>query len=355
MDENEYHNSNEFSQEEVMIRDYYLKKTYPPVDVHQELETFKKKQSSRKGKAMLVGSSFLAGAAAVILLFLLLHSQKLILFSSEENNTIVAFEADKENAGTITLSQAGQTIAVDKASQAQLAQRGLTLNEKDKKLIYGESAETKEKVVMQTLSVPRCKTFKVLLADGTEVWLNADSRLTYPNKFTGNQRIVQLQGEAYFKVAHNAKCPFIVKTNRLQTRVLGTEFNLRNYSAGDTHVTLLKGSVEVSTASCKVKIRPGQDAQFMANKYFHIREVDTEEYSMWKDGYFYFDNVPLVEIAQELGRWYNVGVVFNNKSDLGTRLFFVADRHSSINEAIEMLNSMKKVHIILKNNRMIVD
>lgn len=346
-------------QQKVAIRDYFLKKAYPQPDVQAELNAFRQKQQPRrKVKVVFITFGFLSGAAAVLLILLFLHNWNLISFSSSDKQPLVAFQANAGNpANEVTLQQSGSAaVAVVGSSVSKLAQVGALLNTKDKRLVYSENQIT-TKVVMQTLSVPCCKTFKLVLSDGTEVWMNAQSRLCYPNRFTGKQRVVQLQGEAYFKVAHNAKLPFIVKTDQLQTQVLGTEFNLRNYSAIDTHVTLLKGSVEVSNVSGtnKRRIKPGEDAQLTSNKSFRVKQVDTEEYSMWKDGYFYFDNVSFIEITQELGRWYNVGVVFNNRKAINTKLFFVADRRGSLQEAINMLNSMKKVHISLRNNQMIVE
>jgi ferric-dicitrate binding protein FerR (iron transport regulator) len=356
--DNERHQEAEdYTKEEVRLRDYFLKQAYPQPDVQEELKAFRRRQQPRrKSRAVLIAASFLSGAAAVLLTLFILHSQNLISFGAPQNEPLVAFEANANNADEVTLQQAGATaVAVDGSSASKLAQMGAQLNAKDKRLIYDTQNATK--IAMQTLSTPRRKTFKVVLSDGTEVWMNAESKLVYPNKFTGPQRVVQLHGEAYFKVAHNAKCPFIVRTDQLQTQVLGTEFNLRNYSRVDTHVTLLKGSVEVSNSSgsCRRRIKPGEDAQLTAGNTFRVKQVDTEEYSMWKDGYFYFDNVSLIEITQELGRWYNVGVVFNNRKDLDTKVFFVADRHGSVRDAIELLNSMKKVHLSFRGNQIVVD
>jgi transmembrane sensor len=356
--ENEQHQEAEdYTKEEVRLRHYFLKEAYPQPDVQEELEAFRRRQQpQRKSRAVLVAASFLSGAAAVLLTLFVLHSQHLISFGAPGYAPLVAFEANADKADEVTLQQAGAAaVAVDASSASRLAQMGAQLNAKDKRLIYNNQQAAK--VVMQTLSTPRRKTFKVVLSDGTEVWMNAESKLVYPNKFIGSQRVVQLHGEAYFKVAHNAQCPFIVRTNQLQTKVLGTEFNLRNYSSVDTHVTLLKGSVEVSNSSgsCRRTIKPGEDAQLTAGNTFKVKQVDTEEYSMWKDGFFYFDNVSLIEITQELGRWYNVGVVFNNRKDLDTKVFFVADRRGSVQDALQLLNSMKKAHLSFRGNQIVVD
>ena len=125
------------------------------------------------------------------------------------------------------------------------------------------SAYAKDLPERHSLTVPRGQTFKLILSDGTEVYLNADSRLVYPSRFTGKERSVFLDGEAYFRVAKDAGHPFIVRTQTLQTRVLGTEFNVRTYTADDCHVTLVKGGVRVSDAARRhvAELRPGQDAR----------------------------------------------------------------------------------------------
>ena len=351
-------NSDSHIREEIMLRDHFLRKAYPKPDVHKELKAFLYKQRpNRNSKNMLVVASFLSGAVATLLVLFILHSWDLISFTSSDHTPFVAFQAIENKNSEVILQQAGGgSVVVGDSSASVLAKMGAQLSAKDKQLAYNKAQPTKD-IIMQTLTTPRHKTFKVVLSDGTEVWMNADSKLVYPNKFVGKQRVVHLQGEAYFKVAHNAKYPFVVRTNQLQTRVLGTEFNLRNYSQTDTHVTLLKGSVEVSnpSGSCKQRIKPGENAQLTADNTFNVKQVDTDEYTMWRENYFYFDNVSLLEIAKELGRWYNVEVVFNTKKDLDTKVFLVADRLGTLEDVIELINDMKKAHLILRGNQIIVE
>jgi|WetSurMetagenome_2_1015567.scaffolds.fasta_scaffold45765_3 transmembrane sensor len=353
--DNNYNLEEDNVRQEIMVRDYFLKKIYPLPNIQTELKIFLlKQQLRRKNIIMYTSISILSGMVAVLFVILLFTHDRKDSVYLPNNQQVVAFKANKNTNNDVTLQQVGgQIISVNKSNSKMLAMMGAQVNIKNRQLAYSNNTA---KVITQILSIPNHKIFKVILSDGTEVMLNAKSKLTYPNKFMGNQRIVQLNGEAYFKVAHNAKCPFIVETGRLQTKVLGTEFNIRNYSNAYTHVTLLKGSVEVSNTSGLVrKIRPDEDIQLMSDNSFKIEHVNADDCCMWKDGYFYFDNVSFYEIAQELGRWYNVGVVFNNRDALNTKLFFVADRYGSIQDAINILNSLKKAHIIFQNNKIIVD
>lgn len=214
------------------------------------------------------------------------------------------------------------------------------------------------RVGMQRLSTPRGMDFKVLLPDGSEVWLNAESTIEFPSAFTGSERIVKLRGEAYFKVARNEEQPFIVSTDRMSVKVLGTEFNLKSYTEETPHVSLVKGKVEVlnsddgSVGAC---LRPGQDAWVDLQGSMHVREVDTYAVTQWVRGYFFFDDAQLVDILRELSRWYNCGVVFNNRAAMTCRLHFSASREGNLNQVIDNLNACSKAKIIIDGNDLVVN
>ena len=191
-----------------------------------------------------------------------------------------------------------------------------------------------------------------MLCDGTEVWLNANSNFVYPTAFIGDERIVTLEGEAYFKVTKDPERPFIVKTKTVQTRVLGTEFNIRSYTPEDTHVVLINGKVEVSNTKggSYTRLYPGEDAHLQSDGNFILAEVDLDSYVYWKDGYFYFDNVTLKDIMQNLGRWYNVNIEFRNKEAMEYKMHFISDRTKDLEHTISLLNRMKKVTVTLQGN-----
>lgn len=208
---------------------------------------------------------------------------------------------------------------------------------------------------MKTISTPRGKDYELVLSDGTVVLLNADSKITFPTRFTGNKRTVKLVGEAYFKVSKNKHCPFIVETGNLYTKVLGTEFNLKAYPHSDVNVTLIKGSVAVNAEGKEVMLKPGENAEYSENKDIEVTTVDTEGYIQWKDGYFYFDNVPLIDVVRDLGRWYNVNIEIRNNSLMSYRLHFIASRKASIKEFVDNLNEFNYLHVVHKDNKLIID
>ena len=199
-------------------------------------------------------------------------------------------------------------------------------------------------------------SFCRVICDGTEVWLNANSNFVYPTAFIGDERIVTLEGEAYFKVAKDPERPFIVKTKTVQTRVLGTEFNIRSYTPEDTHVVLINGKVEVSNTKggSYTRLYPGEDAHLQSDGNFILAEVDLDSYVYRKDGYFYFDNVTLKDIMQNLGRWYNVNIEFRNKEAMEYKMHFISDRTKDLEHTISLLNRMKKVIFCCILHRLVI-
>lgn len=345
------------TREEMMIRHYYLnKKAAPSSDmVQKELERFHQARQAKRSSAPTIALSFLAGAAAV-LIFVFLFRNELFAPSGEEPVTVFLANNGEDN---VTLQRAGgDFLVIDHSSdKEQLQELGASFDAANEQLVYDKKADEAEDIQMQVLTTPRRKMFHLVLSDGTKVWLNAESQLSYPSKFTGDERVVNLRGEAFFEVAKMESCPFIVQTENISTKVLGTEFNVRNYTLSDTHVTLVDGSVEVRNASKSqaVLIRPGEDALLTDADAFNVKSVDTDAYCSWKRGVFYFDNVSLIEIAKELGRWYNVDVVFNNRRAMAVTVHFLADRNAPIEQAIDLLNSLNKAKATFVENQLIID
>ncbi len=208
-------------------------------------------------------------------------------------------------------------------------------------------------VQLMALSTPRGKDYHLTLADGTQVWLNAESHLEFPDRFTGDNREVRLQGEAYFEVKKDAKHPFIVYSDYLSTRVLGTAFNVRARSGRDASVTLVSGRVLVKSQNADQVLTPGQQAS-LAGSQLAVKTVDTYPYTQWKEGFFYFDNQSLFSIMQELARWYSVNVSFDDTSKMNVRLHFVVERNKSLNEALANLNALGVVQADIEDNVVVI-
>lgn len=195
------------------------------------------------------------------------------------------------------------------ASIAAMLLVGLLLGSITTYLISGTNKKT-EQLVFET---PRGEKSMVKLPDGTEVWLNANSRLVY-NSFTKNQRQVELKGEAFFKVTHNEQAPFVVKTNECDIKVLGTTFNVMAYDDfGRKEITLLEGKVDVRAGEKEQILKPGQSL-VLKNNQMQIAEVNTSQASAWVDNKFNFKDIPLSELIQRLENWYDVDITLENPS-----------------------------------------
>ena len=321
-------------------------------DAGRAWEEFRQKRMPRREGKRQLWLGVAVGIAASILLFVGWQLFFPTVSEHSQQGNIVALVASGQPQEVILTTSKGRAVSLSGSSADSVLQAtGITREEE--KLTY---TQTSAEVEMHTLTVPRCSYYQLQLADGTEVWLNAESRLVYPNRFSGNRREVELQGEGYFKVAPDPLHPFIVKSGKIVTEVLGTEFNMRNYNEKDAHVTLLKGSVKVRNhiSATEVVIRPGEDAFLLADGTFEVREVDTDHYYLWTEGYFYFDNEPVVEIVCELGRWYNMQVEFQNSASMHYRLHFLAERDRPVEEALQLLNMLGKVKAVQEGNKIIV-
>lgn len=261
----------------------------------------------------------------------------------------------------ILVLSSGEEVAMGNVSRQLEEKDGTSVVVSETGRISYQSAEgkggtTKDTArVMNRLVIPRGGEFNLTLSDGTRVWLNAETELRYPVQFNGKERVVYLKGEAYFDVASDKEHPFIVKTDYFETAVLGTKFNVRSYSKIDAHVTLLEGKVTVTNDKTESLIlEPGEQVTLSENGKLEKQVVDTYPYLEWQKGYFYFDNVSLIEIMQELGRWYNVDVVFENDEMIDYKMHFVASRTESLMYAIRNLNALGIFYVTLDGNRIII-
>lgn len=206
------------------------------------------------------------------------------------------------------------------------------------------------------MDVPVGYDATITLPDGSVAYLHPGSRLKFPTQFVGDTRQVILEGECYFKVTHDAQHPFIVSANGIQTTVLGTEFNVTTNGKNGTVVTLVSGSVRVNDENSDVEriITPGQQV-FLKDSKFVAKTVDTSVYEAWRDGYICYDNMPMSEVMEAIGRNYNMTVQFSNREAMKTPIRFVCERSASIDDAISLINSLKKATVKRSKGIIIVE
>jgi Fe2+-dicitrate sensor, membrane component len=295
-------------------------------------------------------------AAAILLIllsaggyFLLIKHQPVLQYSK----TLKEDFGPGSNKAILTLSN-GRQIILTNAKTGRLAIQGQTVIRKtaDGEIVYSPSSRSSS-VVMNTMSTPRGGQYHLTLSDGTDVWLNAASSITYPVVFTGNDREVIITGEVYFQVAHNTSKPFLVKSGAQTVKVLGTHFNINAYAdEASIKTTLLEGSVEVSAVGTRQTIKPGQQTEF-ENNSLKISVADTNEAIAWKDGYFQFVDADIESVMRQISRWYDVDVTFEGPV---TKQRFTGriSRLRNISKVLRIIQSYQDVQLTYSGRRIMV-
>lgn len=201
---------------------------------------------------------------------------------------------------------------------------------------------------MNTLYVPAGQRAQLTLHDGTQVWLNAQSTLTYPSRFNRKRREVSVVGEAYFDVAENRKSPFVVTTQQLTMEVLGTEFNVFNYpDAGYTQTALVEGSLKVSETGKKsqpVLLSPNQQVTYSDNK-IRLEKLSNPEYLLWRDGIYAFENERLIDIIEKLELYYDITIKVEDPEIFNVRYTGKFRQRDGIDEILHILQKIQSFSI----------
>lgn len=214
-----------------------------------------------------------------------------------------------KTGAVLTLSD-GQQVVLSDSLETRLKERNADICVRGKRLDYS-SGDTVFWGGYNTITVPRGGEYQLILADGTRVWLNAETELKYPVAFTGEVREVMLEGEAYFEVAKNVSRPFVVKAGQLDIKVLGTSFNVKAYPSETQQATLVQGKVEVRAENYFRELQPGEQLNY-SSEGPEIRKVDVKAYTSWKDQRFVFNDDLLEEVIHKIGRWYDVEFILRN-------------------------------------------
>ena len=265
----------------------------------------------------------------------------------------VAMKVDEQNLDQpVLMLENGKQIPLKQDSFS--IQHGNTLiqnnsqNQLSYKKIEKNSVSKTEEITWNRLVIPKGNAYELELADGTHVWLNAESELTYPTRFPNDIREVKLKGEAYFDVAKNPEKPFRVLTNEIEVKVLGTSFNVSAYeSERFTSVTLVGGSVAVQTDKGEhYRIVPSE--QFTHDGQSHqstIKKVDTDLYTSWTRGEYIFKDATLEDIFDKLSHWYDFTVKYQHDQLRGKRFSLVVDRKISLNQLLELISFTSDVQL----------
>src|ERR1044072_7370170 len=219
------------------------------------------------------------------------------------------------------------------------------LNNAGKPLSYTLEEEKKnsELTAMNSLTVPVGKDYRVKLSDGTEVWLNAATTLQFPFRFNGKTREISVQGEAFLKVAKDARRPFLVHTQHGTVQVLGTSFNINDYDPAAVKVSLVEGAVCFKTGKRDVSLQPGQQVVYEGNRNIRLQEFDENDVLSWREGKFFFYDATLEEIVAVLPRWYGIRVVMDNPALGEERFTGMMDRNKPLDKFLQALSTTMKI------------
>lgn len=306
----------------------------------------RKMKTVRRGLFRRIGA---VRAAAAAVLLLVVSGIFFLVNRAPETAPVVAeiqhdIKAPETNKATITLPN-GKTIQLDTVQNGTLI-AGIARKTADGQLVLEGNASGIAYII--TSNPRNSKAMQVILPDHTEVWLNADTKLQYPTNYAEKDRLVSLNGEADFKVKHNAAKPFRVSAGNHVIEDVGTEFNVKAYAnEGSTQTTLLEGAVKIND---DVTLQPGQ--QFANSK---VVSANLDEVMAWKNGSFYLDGRELGAVANELGRWYDVDVLFKNETAKRSTVFGgEMGRDLTLNQALRVLEKLN-VHVKLEGKKLIVE
>ncbi|GAB3927442.1 FecR family protein [Mucilaginibacter myungsuensis] len=305
-------------------------------------------------------------AAAAVLIF----ASAGVYFLNKDNAATIAPATPKvavvkkhiiqpgSNKAILTLAN-GQTISLDDTQKGNVNKQGnLAISRSGNGIVINHDGDKETEaaaLALNTISIPRGGKYNITLPDGTQVWLNSASSLTFPTAFIGNERKVTLTGEAYFEVAKNKAKPFKIDVNGKQTvEVLGTHFNINAYSdERSIRTTLIEGSVKVNHGSGSTLIKPGQMAVNNLKDRVTVREADVDEVMAWKNDNFIFNNENITSIMKKVSRWYDVDVMY--KGDMSDVNFDGNyQRSKGLDDLLTNIELVNKVRFVTEGRRITV-
>jgi ferric-dicitrate binding protein FerR (iron transport regulator) len=350
------------------IKDIKIEDLVAGVEIHSKINKEKAWKSIEnktqkkidKPVAQFFNKKWYKYAATIAIILTSVYFLSNSLFNDLDIKNAVIVETKTIQPGTdkatLTLSdgskrslEKGKTISTNNA------------NSNGEKIVYLSNLKKPSTVTYNYLTIPRGGQFFIELSDGTKVWLNSESQLKYPVAFLeGKTREVELvYGEAYFDITPSLEykgSKFRVINKSQEIEVLGTEFNVKAYRDESTiYTTLVEGSVAIEFENTKKKLLPKQQSRFnLSTKDFEIMNVDIYNEISWKDGVFSFERKPLKEIMKVLSRWYDIKVVFENKSLEEVKFFGVLYKEQDINEILQTIKKFKIIESYEINNKTIL-
>ena len=314
-------------------------------------------QKARSGRSVRKIKWFPYAAAIV----LILSVGGVFYFSGDKEQTeilpIAKNEVQVPGSRAVLILPDGRKVDLEnEVLRSDLAQSDSLLLISTRSLKYRDIDSPDTTEVFHTLEIPRGGEYLLTLSDGTMIYLNSESTLSFPVKFQGKERKVYLTGEAYFKVAKNTEHPFVVTAGELEVLVTGTTFGVRAYKdEKDIQTTLESGQVTVRVEGKSVKLVPNKQVLFNKSTMgLEVRDVDVDLYLAWADGRLVYDNCPLEKILTDLGRWYNIDVFYSRDELRSYQFSLNMKKHEEFIQVLELIGKTGEVQFEVKDNTVIV-
>lgn len=303
-------------------------------------------------------------AAILVVAFLVISP---VLFFNKNDNKTVIVEAKlpvikaggfkamiiASDGSTLNIEDIDKKVEIDGAS---VEKNNGTLNYAKSPKTTAQSNSKKTEVQYNTIVIPKGGEYKVVLEDGTQVWLNSNSKLIFPVKFSNSVREVQLEGEGYFEVSKESTRPFVVTTAKSKIRVYGTSFNVSSYlnDAEDEVITLATGRIGVTVGDSEYLLEPRQQIVMSKDSVPKIHEVNPKYYCEWNRGIITFENESLDDIMRKLSRWYEIEVDFDD--EVLKELIFTGDldRYTNFNEVLNMICQTTNIAYRAENGAVVI-
>jgi len=324
------------------------------VETHESVPIITKRQLPFWWRAAAIVTLIIGATIAGLTVW---HNRKQNNAQTETARNIREDVAPGSNKAILTLSN-GTKVILDSATNGNLTTQGNSnvVKLESGKLAYqvNRNGQRFSAIVYNTLTTPRGGQYQLMLPDGSKVWLDAASSITYPTSFKGKERKVQISGQAYFDIVHDDKMPFIVAVNGTTIRDIGTAFNVNAYADEPVmKTTLINGEIEVRTNNQSNKLKPGEQLQVNANGQMKMsNDVDLEQVMAWKNGRFRFNSVDIQSIMRQASRWYDVDVEYKGK--INETFSGGISRNVNASQLLHILELTGKVNFEINGKKIIV-
>ncbi|WP_051082719.1 FecR family protein [Butyricimonas synergistica] len=315
---------------------------YKEIDVSRAKDIMQKRIDRERRAGWRLRVLRISVAAAVVLLAV----GSFYFFKGEgdgKRDTVPSIALISAQRPTLKLND-GSVVLLDSVA-AGFEEEGVTVSRRGGSTLAYLAGDTlgSGTLAYNTLNVPKGAEFNLVLADGTQVWLNAESKLKYPVVFGSEERVVELEGEGFFKVSKDASRPFRVKTKSQVVEVLGTEFNVDAYpDEGYVYTTLVEGKVKVDAEGKSLELVPGMQS-VVGGQEMYSRKVNTGDVVSWKNGMFVLEDKSLEEIMSKLARWYDFNIFYQNQAVKEITFKGKIPRYASFESILDILERTGEV------------